>query len=216
MDILEIMKARHSVRQYNGKKIESGMRETLAALVSECNKESGLNIQIMFDEPKCFDSMMAHYGKFSGVENYIALVGKKGPDLDEKVGYYGEKLVLKAQELGLNTCWVAMTHGKSTANIRRDERLACIIALGYGSMQGVAHKNKPVEQLCNCASNMPDWFSKGMEAALLAPTAMNQQKFFITLENDKVSARAGKGFYTKMDLGIVKYHFEAATGHKVE
>lgn len=78
MDILEIMKARHSVQQYSGKKIESGIRETLAALVSECNRESGLNIQIIFDEPKCFDSMMAHYGKFSGVENYIALVGKKG------------------------------------------------------------------------------------------------------------------------------------------
>ena len=216
MDILEIMKARHSVRQYSGKKIESGIRETLAALVSECNRESGLNIQIIFDEPKCFDSMMAHYGKFSGVENYIALVGKKGAGLDEKAGYYGEKLVLKAQELGLNTCWVAMTHGKSTAEIKKDEKLACIIALGYGTTQGVTHKNKPVDQLCNCAEVMPDWFSRGMEAVLLAPTAMNQQKFYITLENGKVSAKAGRGFYTKMDLGIVKYHFEVATGHKVE
>lgn len=216
MDILEIMKARHSVRQYSGKKIESGLRESLIALASECSRESGLNIQIIFDEPKCFDSMMAHYGKFSGVENYIALVGKKGPGLDEKAGYYGEKLVLKAQELGLNTCWVAMTHGKSAAEIKKDEKLACIIALGYGTTQGIAHKSKSVEQLCNCASDMPDWFSKGMEAVLLAPTAMNQQKFYITLENEKVSAKAGKGFYTKMDLGIVKYHFEAVTGHKVE
>lgn len=216
MDILEIMKARHSVRQYSGKKIESGIRESLIALASECSRESGLNIQIIFDEPKCFDSMMAHYGKFSGVENYIALVGKKGPGLDEKAGYYGEKLVLKAQELGLNTCWVAMTHGKSAAEIKKDEKLACIIALGYGTTQGIAHKSKSVEQLCNCASDMPDWFSKGMEAVLLAPTAMNQQKFYITLENEKVSAKAGKGFYTKMDLGIVKYHFEAVTGHKVE
>lgn len=216
MDILEIMKARHSVRQYSGKKIESGIRETLAALADECNKESGLNIQMIFDEPKCFDSMMAHYGKFSGVENYIALVGKKGAGLDEKAGYYGEKLVLKAQELGLNTCWVAMTHGKSTAEIKKGEKLACIIALGYCTTQGAAHKNKPLEQLSNYASGMPDWFSKGMEAALLAPTAMNQQKFYITLENGKVSAKAGRGFYTEMDLGIVKYHFEAATGHKVE
>lgn len=216
MDILEVMKARHSVRQYSEKKIESGTRETLAALVSECNRESGLNIQIIFDEPKCFDSMMAHYGKFSGVENYIALVGKKDAALDEKAGYYGEKLVLKAQELGLNTCWVAMTHGKSTAKIEKGEKLACIIALGYGTTQGVTHKSKPVEQLCNGTPDMPDWFSKGMEAALLAPTAMNQQKFYITFENEKVSARAGKGFYTKMDLGIVKYHFEAVTGRKVE
>lgn len=216
MDILEIMRARHSVRQYSGKKIEKVVRETLTASVSECNRESGLNIQIFFDEPKCFDGMMAHYGKFSGVENYIALVGKKGADLDEKAGYYGERLVLKAQELGLNSCWVAMTHGKSAAKIGKGEKLACIISLGYGVTQGTAHKSKPLDQLCNCASGMPDWFAKGMEAALLAPTAMNQQKFYIVLEGGKASGRAGKGFYTKMDLGIVKYHFEAAAGHKVE
>lgn len=216
MDILEIMRARHSVRQYSPKKIENEKRETLIALAKECNKESGLHIQIIFDEPKCFDSMMAHYGKFSGVENYIALVGKKGADLEEKAGYYGEKLVLKAQELGLNTCWVAMTHGKSTAEIQKGEKMACIIALGYGATQGAAHKNKPLEQLCNCAEAMPDWFSKGMEAVLLAPTAMNQQKFYFMLEEDKVTAKAGKGFYTKMDLGIAKYHFEAAAGRKVE
>lgn len=216
MDILDIMKARHSVRQYSGKKIESDKREALAALVKECNQESGMHIKLLFDEPKCFDSMMAHYGKFSGVENYISLVGEKSADLDEKAGYYGEKLALKAQELGLNTCWVAMTHGKSAARIGKGEKQACIIALGYGVTQGAAHQNKPLEQLCNCAANMPDWFAKGMEAALLAPTAMNQQKFYLTLENDRVSAKAGKGFYTKLDLGIVKYHFEAVTGRRVE
>lgn len=215
MDILEIMKARHSVRQYNEKKIEYEKREVLIALAQECNRESGLHIQLLFDEPKCFDSMMAHYGKFKGVENYIALVGKKGSDLDEKVGYYGEKMVLKAQELGLNTCWVAMTHGKSNATIRAGEKLACVISLGYGVTQGTAHTNKAVEQLCDCASDMPDWFSKGMEAVLLAPTAMNQQKFYFTLDQGTVSAKAGKGFYTKMDLGIVKYHFEIVTGRKV-
>lgn len=216
MDMLEIMKARHSVRQYEEKRIEIPEREALFHLVKECNKESGMNIQIVFDEPRCFEGIMAHYGKFSGVNNYIALVGKKGADLEEKAGYYGEKLVLKAQELGLNTCWVAMTHGKSVAEIKKGEKLACIIALGYGANQGVPHKSKPLEQLCSCAKAMPDWFSKGMEAVLLAPTAMNQQKFYFTLENGGVSAKAGKGFYTKMDLGIVKYHFEAVTGRKVE
>lgn len=216
MDILEIMKVRHSVRQYSTKKIEKEKKEILTALINKCNKDSGLNIQIIFDEPKCFDSMMAHYGKFSGVENYIALVGRKGTGLEEKAGYYGEKIVLKAQELGLNTCWVAMTHGKSTAKIQKGEKLACIIALGYGVTQGETHKNKPKEQLCNFSPDMPDWFSKGMEAALLAPTAMNQQKFYITFENGEVSAKAGKGFYVNMDLGIVKYHFEAVTGHKVK
>ncbi|MDO4942040.1 MAG: nitroreductase family protein [Lachnospiraceae bacterium] len=216
MDILEIMRARHSVRQYREGKIESDKRQALEKLAKECNRASGLNIQLIFDEPKCFQGFMAHYGKFSGVENYIALVGKKGADLEEKAGYYGEKLVLKAQELGLNTCWVALTHGKCSAKVRKGEKLICIIALGYGAVQGTEHKNKPLEQLCDCIDTMPDWFSKGMEAVLLAPTAMNQQKFYFTMKNGKVYAKAGKGFYTKMDLGIVKYHFEAVTGHRVE
>lgn len=156
---------------------------------------------------------MAHYGKFTCVKNYIALVGKKSSNLDEKLGYYGEKLVLKAQELGLNTCWVALTHGKSKAEIRSGEKLVCLISLGYGSVPGVEHKNKPLKDVCNHKDNMPEWFLRGMEAALLAPTAMNQQKFYLELLADgAVKATYGKSFYTKLDLGIVKYHFELGAG----
>lgn len=211
MELLEIMKARHSVRQYLDQPIEEEKRNVLNQLVMEINAETGLHIQILYDEPKCFDSMMAHYGNFSGVKNYIALVGKKSVDLEEQVGYYGEKIVLKAQELGLNTCWVAMTHGKSKAEIGKGEKQACIIALGYGSSQGIAHKNKQYSEVCNCADDMPDWFAKGMEAVMLAPTAMNQQKFYFSLVDDKVTVSTKSGFYTKMDLGIVKYHFETVT-----
>lgn len=216
MDILEVMKARHSVRQYNSTPIEAEKRAILDQLVQEINSQNDLHIQIVYDEPKCFDSFMAHYGKFSGVQNYIALIGKKSADLDEKLGYYGEKLVLKAQELGLNTCWVALTHGKSSAVIQKGEKLGCLITLGYGANQGVTHKSKPLPEVCNYSSTMPGWFLDGMEAALLAPTAMNQQKFFFELTGDgTIKAKCGKGFYTKLDLGIVKYHFEALTGKKV-
>lgn len=54
-----------------------------------------------------------------------------------------------------------------------------------------------------------------MEAVCLAPTAMNQQKFFFELKDGVVTAKDIKGFYTKTDLGIAKYHFEAISGHKV-
>lgn len=104
MDIFEVVKSRHSVRQYTDKKIEYEKKKVLNEFTEACNAESGMNIQIIYDEPKCFASMMAHYGKFSGCTNYIAVVGKKGKNLDEKAGYYGKKIVLKAQELGLNTC----------------------------------------------------------------------------------------------------------------
>lgn len=216
MEITQAMKARHSVRQYEDRKIEPEKRKILLDELDRLNKESGLKMQILFDEPECFDSMMAHYGKFSGVRNYIALVGKKGEALEEQCGYYGEQLVLLAQKIGLNTCWVAMTHGKSAAKIGQGEKQTCLIALGYGATQGVAHKSKPMEALAKADGAMPEWFKKGMEAAMLAPTAMNQQKFLFELKGEQVSAKvAGFAFYTKMDLGIVKYHFEAVTGKQV-
>ena len=216
MELLEIMKQRHSVRQYQARAIEREKREALDALAEEANREAGVHIQILYEEPKCFDSMMAHYGKFTGVRNYIALVGPRSAALEETLGYYGERLVLKAQELGLNTCWVAMTHGKSAAEIAGGEKQACLIALGYGKTQGVAHRSKPLEELTKTDGTLPDWFRKGMEAVMLAPTAMNQQKFLFELHGSKVTAKvSGFGFYSGMDLGIVKYHFEAATGKRV-
>ena len=215
MEVLELMKQRHSVRQYKPRAIEPEKRAALNNLCSELNQKAELSIQIVYDEPNCFDSFMAHYGKFSGVCNYIALIGKKSPSLEETLGYCGEQLVLKAQALGLNTCWVAMTHGKSQANVGKGEKQVCLISLGYGETQGVEHKSRPMQALCRCAQPMPEWFEKGMRAAMLAPTAMNQQKFYFELRADgTVKATCGSGFYTKLDLGIVKYHFEAASGKK--
>lgn len=215
METLEIMKQRHSVRQYTAQVVEPEKRAVLDTLTQEINRKAGLSIQIIYDDPKCFDSFMAHYGKFTGVRNYIALVGKKSSTLDETLGYYGEELVLKAQELGLNTCWVALTHGKSKAVVGKGEKEVCLIALGYGVTQGVPHKSKPMQELCTCAEPMPKWFLSGMNAAALAPTAMNQQKFrFELLADGTVKATCGSGFYTKLDLGIVKYHFETASGKK--
>ena len=213
MDIMEAMRARHSVRSYIDKPIEG---ETLAALekqIDECNRESGLHIQLVRSEPMAFDGGLAHYGKFSGVRNYLALVGKKSPKLDELCGYYGEKLVLAAQTLGLNTCWVGLTFKKIPDVFRVDdgEKLVIVIAIGYGATRGTAHKSKDVSAVSR-ADNAPEWFINGVAAALLAPTAVNQQKFFFTLHGGKVSAKAGLGFFSKVDLGIAKYHFELGSG----
>lgn len=214
MNLIEAMNLRHSVRQYIDKPLEDDVISALRKEIDEINKESGVHIQLVTNEPRAFDSFMAHYGKFSGVKNYIALIGKKGSDLDEKCGYYGERLVLLAQQLGLNSCWVAMTYSKikSAYKISNGEKLCVVIALGYGKTQGAAHKSKPMEKVINVNGSVPQWFKNGVKAALLAPTAMNQQKFILSLNGNKVSAKAGRAFYSKVDLGIVKYHFEVGAG----
>lgn len=210
MNIVEAIKNRHSVRDYSDNVIESEKVEELKKEIEKCNNEGDLHIQLVTNEPDAFGGFMAHYGKFNNVKNYIALIGKKGKDLDEKIGYFGERLAIKSGTLGLNTCWVAMTYNKKKAkvNILKGEKMVCVLALGYGNTNGIQHKSKPIDAVCNLTNDTPEWFKNGVELALLAPTAMNQQKFYFSLENNTVFAKAGSGFYTKVDLGIVKYHFE--------
>ena len=218
MTIRDAIKERHSVRQYKDMPIADDIRDRLESLIDECNEESGLHMQLICNDPECFDTFLAHYGKFKNAVNYIALVGQKDrDDLEEAAGYYGQKVVLAAQQMGLNTCWVAGTFGRSKckAAVGPNEKMVCVISIGYGESAGVRRKCKPMAKICSLPENeMPLWLKNGVVAAMMAPTAMNQQKFSITLVNDEPLITDGRGPMTKIDLGIVKYQFEAASGHK--
>ncbi len=221
MTIQEAIEARHSVRVYKKQPLAEEAVRALEDEIVKVNTESHLHVQMVCNEPKAFLGTLAKYGRFRNVENYIIMAGKKGEDLDEVVGYWGEHLVLLAQTLGLNTCWVGITYSKvpGTYVLDEDEKIVCYIALGYGETQGVGHKIKKVEQVSNVSATTPDWFRKGVEAALLAPTAVNQQKFsfgYVSMNGNRPRVRAKRGIsmigYTQMDLGITKYHFEVGAG----
>ncbi len=223
MTLQEAIKARHSVRVYKDLPLSEEIVKVLEDEIVRLNHEGQLHIQLICNEPKAFQGTMAKYGKFRNANNYLVMAGKKfkADDLDERVGYYGEHLVLLAQTLGLNTCWVGLSYSKvpGTYVLDEDEKIACYIAIGYGETQGVSHKIKTVEQVSNATDLSPSWFRNGVEAALLAPTAVNQQKFsfeYLGLKDNRHQVRAKKGFsligYTQMDLGIAKYHFEIGAG----
>lgn len=212
-DYIELMKARHSVRRYTDESIPLEIRQKLNDYAEQLNTQADLNIQVIYDEPECFSSRRAKYGNFVNCCNYISMVGRKSHDLDERCGYFGELMVLKAQELGLNTCWVALTHGKTKAVISHGESEAIVIALGYGATQGSERKSKSPDDVSNISSDSPQWFKRGVEVALLAPTAINQQKFSFELDGNTVKARTALlGPCLKIDLGIVKCHFELVAG----
>ena len=219
MEIKEAIQARHSVRKYLDKPIETAQASSLVAAVTRINAVSGLNIQLVLEEPRAFAAGLWKYGQFSGVRNYFVMAGPKGKETEEKVGWYGEELVLLAQTLGLNTCWVGLTYKKipGTFTLRAGDIVHCVIALGYGANQGVQHPLRPVEKFYESPASapVPAWFLDGMHAALLAPTAVNQQKIkFILHEDGIVEAQALHSLlgYTQIDLGIVKYHFEQGAG----
>lgn len=207
-----IIRERHSVRSYTNVPLSSGEIMQLNEAIAAYNSAGGLHLQLVTDEPDAFGkSIMARYGKFENVRNYVCMIGPKGDDTEERIGYYGEAFVLLAQELGLNTCWVGMTFSKGMipAEIGEGEKLYAVIAVGHGATQGSTHRIKSPEQICRDIEAAPEWFRRGIDCALLAPTAVNQQKFhFKWLGENRVSASTSWGFYTKIDLGIAKLHFE--------
>lgn len=219
MELIDAIKTRHAVRKYTDKPIEASIIATLRSRIESLNGESGLHIQLVLDEPKAFSSGILKYGAISGVKNYFVMAGRKGKDIEEKIGYYGEHLVLLAQTLGLNTCWVGLTFKEidEVISLSEGETVHCVIALGYGIDGGKQHPLKPIEKFYEADGEVPEWFKAGMEAALLAPTAVNQQKFKFALrggnkvKSETVFSLAGKG-YLYYDLGIVKCHFEIGAG----
>ena len=220
MTLLEAIDARHSVRRYISRPLEREAVDCLRAKIDECNSKGNLHIQLVLNERKGFSGMLA-YGSFSGVENYIVMAGRRADDLDERVGYYGEQIVLLAQQLGLGTCWAGLSYRKVKGAYALDseEKVACMISLGYPDDAGRKHKCKSVEDVSNVGVSTPEWFEQGVRAALKAPTAVNQQKFYIEyagVKDGRHCVRARRLFsvvgYTSMDLGIVRLHFEIGAG----
>ena len=215
MNLHEAVLARHSVRSYLDKPLDPTAVAELQALIASLNAESGLHMQLMLNESAPFDGLLAKIGWLAGVKNYLALVGPESDDLEETCGYYGERFVLEAQMRGINSCWVGGTYkkGKCTARIGSGEKLALVVALGYGKNSGKARKSKSFDAVTAVSGPVPEWFRRGVECALLAPTAVNQQAFkFELVGTDGVRVTANRGAYSMVDLGIVKYHFEIGAG----
>ena len=210
MTVQEAISARHSVRTYLTKPVEPAIVNALRAEIRACNAEGGLHIQLVMNEPMAFRGFFAHYGKFRGVCNYIVLAGKRAKDLDERAGWFGERLVLLAQTLGLNTCWVGLTFSKAVARrsyvLAPDERLVCVIAFGYGAEQGEAQTIRSYVRGCNISFSGAETAAKrfleqGMLREDVAASAM--KCIGKTLEKLIINAREETGLASVLLFGGV-------------
>jgi hypothetical protein len=214
----EAILERHSVRLYESKRIEAEKCEKIRNKIDELNTEGNLHLQFVEDAGKAFNSLFTMMAGLKSAPSVVVCAGPASDDLEEKVGYYGEKLVLFLQQLGLNTCWV----GSSNKNVEGaenapGEKTVLVIALGYGKTPGKARKSKTAAEVTQARADRPGWFDKGVEMALLAPTAINQQHFIIRLNDDDTVEFIDKGGpFSKVDLGIVKCHFEIGAGKEVK
>lgn len=210
MDMKQAMRERHTVRKYTDKAIPKDIVSLLNERVRWNNEHYGLSIKLITNNNTAI-SRVIQLILAKGVNNFFIMAGPKGAD--EFCGYCGADLMLYAQTLGLNTWWVGGTFNRKGVQKKSEGATPVgIIAVGFGQTQGVPHKSKKASDVSAYEGDAPDWFKNGVEAALLAPTALAKQAFSIRGKGNKVSISCDNGIFTEVDTGLVKYHFELGAG----
>lgn len=218
MDLLEAAKVRTSRRTYRPVPLTDKDKAALQAVIDRYSG-SGYRMEIVQG------SVKAGYGLFSGVQNVILMIAEHSdPDAEEKLGYFGELVVLEATAQGYGTCWMGMYDTKSApVTLRENEHVVIAITIGYVDAPKlkdklirsvVRRKGKSMEQLTRTDSNPPDWFIRGVEAAQAAPSAVNRQPVIFAYQNGVTMASVEDitAHAMAIDLGIAKAHFALGAG----
>ena len=229
MTNIEAIDNRRSRRLYLPTSIDAEKLVVLQRFIDLYNLESGLSICFVEDGSTAFDSLRKSYGLFSGVKSLLAMIGKTyDAHLKEKVGYFGEKLVVEATKLNLGTCWVGGTFDRNSniVALKEDEVLVCVITIGNTEEfsfkekmvhQMVARKSKTIGEMLVSDVKVPTWLMEGMVAVQKAPSAVNHQpvRFDYNAGVLKASVDDDEKF-NLIDFGIAKAHFEMAAAGKFE
>lgn len=216
MDVKLAMRQRHTVRKFTSEPLSPELISQLNDRVRANNERFGLAISLKVgDESALPGALKLFFAK--GVRNYFVLAGSDRPGLDEDLGYASADLMLFAQTLGLNTWWIGGTFSrKNVEQAVPGKKVIGIVAVGFGATPGVAHKSKAASEVSSYEGPVPQWFANGVQAALLAPTALNKQCFQVAGAGNKVSITENGGVFSGADVGIVKYHFELGAGDAFE
>ncbi len=218
MNLKEAIEQRKSRRTFSSQKLEKEVIESIQIEIDGVNQKSGLTFSFIEDGSKSFNGFKS-YGMFKNVRSLIVLKGNPNqPHFYEKIGYFGEQLMLELVRKHLGVCWVGGTYQKNEEWKDTDEEIVCVFPVGYTKdkldfkekiIQKQLHmKRKTLEQLCTY-DKAKTWFIEAMKAVQKAPSAVNRQPFYFTLKNDVVSVKmTQENKPAEIDLGIAKYHFE--------
>lgn len=228
MNITEAMEIRKSRRSYLGTPLERSKAALLKSRIDEYNHRSELTIRFVENGSAAFAGIRKSYGMFKGVRSLFIMKGPAtDPHLKEKIGYYGELLILEATALGLGTCWVGGTFDASGIRKRPDEELVCVITVGNVPdeetfrekmiQKAVHRKSKSIGQMSEVIGEMPLWMKRGMKAVQKAPSTRNTQKVLFLYKAGVLRASVPDTYrFDLVDLGIAKLHFQLAAGGKFE
>lgn len=221
--LLRAVDARTSRRTYEPVALRDSDADKLRAALAVYH--AGLDparIEVVVGDGAAYNGFRCSYGLFRGVINFLVLIANDADQNSaEKLGYYGDLMLLVATDLGLGSCFVGGTFDKTKVPVELApaERIIATISLGYVSdeprrkermIRGLLHRrSKTIEQMSRTDEKPPSWFTAGMEAVRKAPSAVNRQPVTVDYRNGMVTASvdSSNDLSLLMDLGCAKAHF---------
>jgi len=227
MDIIQAIEKRISCRAFTTRQPDDETVQKLEQEIAAINDEAGLHFQLYGPREDGTAISMASNMFASNPPYYAALVARKDPIEEEKLGFYGERLVLLAEMLGLSTCWVASTYDRESARVdlAEGEVLHDVLPLGYAPAKmplkqrtirtAIRGRSKKQDELYRGPvplSQAAEWVQACVDAVWKGPSAINEQPVVFVQDALDAPIRAElsrvKTGMEYCDLGIAKYHFQ--------
>lgn len=227
LSLLEAIDRRISRRTYIPVPLDTAVIKELEALIAACREAEGVDMRLVVGQPAAFASFTKSYGMFKGVQNYIALIEHTNEEHSiEKLGYYGEQMILHATAMGLGSCWVGGTFSRDACpfTLTPSQHILCTLTLGSTPdaptgkekfIRTLTHrKAKTAAQMACVEGAVPPWFWSGMEAVAKAPSSLNRQPVVFTCRDGAVTAAVAdlQNAGAVTDMGIAKLHFTLGAG----
>lgn len=242
---IEIMRKRGSCRSFARQAINPEIAAKLNAFIDEVNKEAaslGIRYQLvdrLSDAGKPIEKL-GTYGVISGAQTFIAGIVPKSDANAVQFGYWFEKIVLCATELGLATCWLGGSFNRADfgrkVKLSEQEFIPIVSPVGYAAEKRSVMENL-VRSMAKSSTRLhfsnlfltqdgqaqlsPEaagQWAVPLEMVQLGPSASNKQPWRVIRTDAgfefylaRTSGYASLGFDMQMnDIGIAMCHFELA------
>jgi len=137
-------------------------------------------------------------------QQLIAVYAEEKDGYLENVGFMFQQMDLYLQTLGLGACWLGM--GRMNPKTKKKvEGMKFVIMLAFGYPKGDILRHDRMEFKRKRMSQITDRWDPKLEAARLAPSALNLQPWYFTHEGGAIRVYCNQ-IGTRLDAGIALAH----------
>ncbi|MDO5426155.1 MAG: nitroreductase family protein [Eubacteriales bacterium] len=215
MTLYDAIFTRRSVRSYRMEAID----EQILKSIPEFLNETGPLFPQIQTSLKIIDRVTKKE-KVNGFANvtapyYAALYSEKKEKSDMNAGYLMEHLSLYLESKGIGTCFLGMASKKDAEEEEEGRSFVILLAFGLPKNSGVRKNYEAnrlsMEELCAYKETPKVWVRQVLEAARLAPSALNAQPWrFVVYENrvhifskKPLTAKGKMGHLQELNFGIM-------------